>query len=123
MKYMIADLVLKNANVYTMDQALDRATGIAIKHQKIIFVGDEEDLKDYIGESTKIVDIKGKMVLPGFIDAHAHPVMTAFLSHSAMFDMDMKVEDVANTLKKHIEENPDYEAYIGIAYNETNMDP
>ena len=120
---MIADLVLKNANVYTMDQDMNTATGIAIKQQKIIFVGDEEDLKDYIGEYTKIVDIKGKMVLPGFIDAHAHPVMTAFLSHSAMFDMDMKVEDVVNMLKKHIEENPDDEAYIGIAYNESIMDP
>ncbi len=123
MKYMIADLVLKNANVYTMDQAMNRATGIAIKQQKIVFVGDEEDLEEYIGESTKVVDVNGKMVLPGFIDAHAHPIMTSFLSHSAMFNMDMKVEDVLDKLKNHIEENPEDQAYIGLAYPETNIDP
>lgn len=120
---MTADLVLKNANAYTMDKEMNKASGIAIKNQKIIYVGDEVNLKDYIGQSTKIIDVKGKMLLPGFIDAHAHPLIMALFSDSAVFDMDMGIDDVIGVLKKFIEEEPSKEVYLGIAYPETNMDP
>ena len=67
-----ADLVIKNANIYTINKKQPQAEAIAIQHNKIIFVGSEQGAKKYIGSKTEIIDAKGKTVLPGFIEGHGH---------------------------------------------------
>lgn len=67
-----ADLMVINANVRTMDEKLPRAQSIVVSNNKIIFVGKDSETKKFIGEKTKIIDAKGKLVLPGFNDAHTH---------------------------------------------------
>jgi len=67
-----ADLVIKNANIYTINKKQPKAEAIAIQHNKIIFVGSEQGAKKYIGSKTEIIDAKGKTVLPGFIEGHGH---------------------------------------------------
>lgn len=69
-----ADLVLKNARIYTVDTALPWASSLAIDGGKIAAVGSDEQVAALIGESTRVVDLGGKLVLPGFHDVHAHPV-------------------------------------------------
>jgi predicted amidohydrolase YtcJ len=68
-----AELVLRNANVLTVDAKNSRATALAIADGKVLAVGSEEDVQGHIGPRTRVVDLKGKTVTPGFIDAHAHP--------------------------------------------------
>ena len=67
-----ADLVIKNANIYTINKKQPKAEAIAIQHNKIIFVGSEQGAKKYIVSKTEIIDAKGKTVLPGFIEGHGH---------------------------------------------------
>jgi len=69
---MNADMVLINANVITMSKEETKAQGVAIKNGKIIEVGANTHVKRLVGRSTKIIDLHGKTVVPGFIDAHAH---------------------------------------------------
>jgi predicted amidohydrolase YtcJ len=69
-----ADLVIKNARIYTVDPASPWATSLAIDGGKIAAVGIDEQVAPYIGEKTRVVDLGGKLVLPGFHDVHAHPV-------------------------------------------------
>ncbi|MDQ7816517.1 MAG: amidohydrolase [Melioribacteraceae bacterium] len=67
-----ADLVLINGVIATMDDSSPSAEAIAIKGNKILFVGSTEDAEMYIGDSTEVIDLKGKFVMPGFIESHAH---------------------------------------------------
>lgn len=65
-----ADLIVYNAHIYTMDSALTQATAMAIKDGKIIAVGTDNELKNF--EAKEKIDLDGKFVYPGFIDAHCH---------------------------------------------------
>lgn len=67
-----ADLIVKNADVRTMDDKRPRAQSIAVAENKIILVGQDSDTKKFVGANTKIIDAKGRLVLPGFNDAHVH---------------------------------------------------
>ena len=67
-----ADLVVTNAVVRTMDEKLPLAQSIAVAGNKIIFVGKDSETKKFIGAQTKVIDAKGRLVLPGFNDAHVH---------------------------------------------------
>ncbi len=67
-----ADLVLSNANVITVDAEDSVAEAIAVKGDKIAKVGTTEKVKDFVGKRTKVMDLNGKTVLPGFIEPHNH---------------------------------------------------
>ena len=67
-----ADIVFKNGNVYTVNERQPRAEAIAIKGNKIIFVGSNRAAKAYEGNATRVIDLQGKTVVPGLTDAHYH---------------------------------------------------
>lgn len=69
-----ADLVFRNGSIYTVDINRSWAKAIAIKGDRIVFVGSDEDAAGFIGSSTRVVDLQGKMVLPGLQDIHIHPI-------------------------------------------------
>lgn len=69
---MRADLVLKNAGVITMDPARPRAELVAIRGDKILRVGGNDELEAVSGAKTRVIDCRGKTVVPGFNDAHCH---------------------------------------------------
>lgn len=66
------DLVLINANIITVNPNHPSASSIAISNGKLIYVGDSSGIKNYIGDDTEVLDLNGKTVTPGFIEAHAH---------------------------------------------------
>ncbi len=72
-----ADLVLANAFVYTVDADRSVAEAVAIRENKIVFVGDGEEVEAFIGSDTQVRDLAGKMVLPGLHDTHLHPLWIA----------------------------------------------
>lgn len=67
-----ADLVIHQANVYTVDPAQPSAEAVAIKDGKILFVGSNEAVKAYIGPKTETIDAEGKFLMPGLIEGHGH---------------------------------------------------
>jgi predicted amidohydrolase YtcJ len=69
-----ADLVLTGGNIYTVDPAQSTATALAVKDGKIVFVGSAAAAKRWIGPQTKTEQLGGRLVLPGLIDAHIHPL-------------------------------------------------
>ena len=68
----VADLLLVNADVVTVDDALPRAEAVAIKGDLILAVGTSEALSRHRGEHTEVIDLQGRMVIPGFIEGHGH---------------------------------------------------
>ena len=67
-----AGLVLKNGFVYTVDGRRTVAAAVAVRDGRIILVGSDRDAAKYIGSGTSVIDLRGRMVLPGFIDSHCH---------------------------------------------------
>jgi predicted amidohydrolase YtcJ len=67
-----ADLVIRHANIHTMEDKNPRATALAVKEDKILWVGDDQNAEQYIGAQTRVVDAGGRLLLPGFIDSHFH---------------------------------------------------
>jgi len=69
----IADTILINGKVITVDNNFSLVEAIAIKGDKIIAVGTNSEIEKYSNAGTKVIDVKGKAVIPGIIDAHCHP--------------------------------------------------
>jgi len=67
-----ADLVVRHANIHTMDEKNPRATALAVKGDKILWIGDDKDAEQYVADKTRVVDAGGRLLLPGFIDSHFH---------------------------------------------------
>jgi predicted amidohydrolase YtcJ len=72
-QYQPADLVLLNARVWTLDEARPEAEAVAIRGNRLVRVGTNEEVKGLVGEGvTRILNLRGRLVLPGFIDNHTH---------------------------------------------------
>jgi len=69
---MDVDLILVNGNVYTVNKKQPRAEAIAVRDQRIVFVGSNQDARKFRGDKTRIIDLGGKTVVPGFTDSHCH---------------------------------------------------
>jgi len=69
-----ADLLLSGAAVYTMDPVRSWAEAVAVREGRIVFVGTARDAQAWRGPRTRVVELPGRMILPGFHDAHVHPV-------------------------------------------------
>jgi predicted amidohydrolase YtcJ len=67
-----ADRILRHGAVYTMDAARSWAEAVAIADGRILYAGPDSGAAKLAGPSTKIIDLRGRMVLPGFHDSHTH---------------------------------------------------
>ncbi len=83
-----ADVVFKNGNIYTVNDRQPRAEAIAVKGDRIIFVGSNLSAQRFVGTATRVVDLQGKTVLPGFTDSHQH------LSGVGMREMTLNLEGI-----------------------------
>ncbi|EJN33816.1 putative TIM-barrel fold metal-dependent hydrolase [Pseudomonas sp. GM78] len=68
-----ADMVMRNGYVYTVDGQDSVQQAVAVRGGKIVYVGSDEGAASYIGTRTQLIDLAGRMLMPGFIDAHMHP--------------------------------------------------
>ena len=68
------DLVLTGGHVHTVDPARPRAEAVAIRGERIVAVGSAADVRPLIGPSTRVIDLRGRLLVPGFQDAHVHPI-------------------------------------------------
>ena len=97
-----ADAVYKNGFVYTADGPRSRAQAFAIRDGKFLKVGSNDDMKSLTGKDTRVVDLKGQMVMPGLIDSHIHAVRGALTSLGVVFDPTASIDDVKAAVKKYI---------------------
>ena len=72
LKVAPADLVLKNGNIYTVNDTRPHADAVAVKGDRIVFVGSNAEAQKYVGKNTRVVDLQGNTVVPGMTDAHCH---------------------------------------------------
>jgi len=93
---LTADLVIRNAKVHTVDPAQPEAQGVAIRADRIVAVGSDEQVSAWIGPQTTVLDAHGVSVLPGFNDAHVHFAGGSLqLSRVQLFDITTREEFVS----------------------------
>ena len=68
----MADLVLRGGKIVTVDERNTIVQALAARDGKIIFVGDEQQAAKFIGPETQVIDLGGKLAIPGFIEGHGH---------------------------------------------------
>ena len=67
-----ADLILINGRIWTVNPAAPRAEGVACAGGRIVAVGTSAEIRTWAGPKTTVIDLAGKLVLPGFNDSHVH---------------------------------------------------
>src|SRR5215213_8498294 len=83
-----ADTVFLGGSVMTMDPATPTAAAVAVAAGRIAAVGDDRSILELVGPRTRRVDLAGRTLLPGFIDAHCHPVLAGVeLGRCALNDL------------------------------------
>jgi predicted amidohydrolase YtcJ len=115
---MWADLVLVGANVLTMNPSQPTAKAIAIKDDKIMHVGTNDEMKAWIGEDTKVLSLKGTTVVPGFIDTHIHVAdFGRLLKWIDLTSVD-SIKEMQETLSKRAQKTPEGKWILGRGWNE-----
>jgi predicted amidohydrolase YtcJ len=114
-----ADTVFKNGYVYTVTPGARVAHAVAVKDGRIVYVGSDEGASAFVGPSTKVVKLGGKMMLPGFIDAHAHAGMTASALYSALLYGLTSVDDYVAAVKTFADANTDLTWVRGQGWSNT----
>jgi len=109
-----ADTVLLDGFVYTMEQDPVDTEAVAIRDGTIMAVGTSEALRKLCGKSTRVVDLNGRMVMPGLIDAHCHPTKGAIADlFACKFEFAATPDEIARILTDCVANNPDVECLIG----------
>ena len=106
----VADMIIKNAKIFTSDKSTPQATALVVKDGKFVYVGDEAGLAEYEGEVT---DMGGKFIIPGIIDSHMHitiPVGYEYAPMGERIEPNGKVEAL-EIMAKYIKDNPGEERY------------
>ncbi|MDH5706925.1 MAG: amidohydrolase family protein, partial [Candidatus Aminicenantes bacterium] len=67
-----AEMVVINGKIFTVSEKNPEVQAVAVKDGKILALGTDEEVKKHIGPSTRVLNVEGKLVVPGFIDAHCH---------------------------------------------------
>ena len=101
-----ADFALINGQIHTMDSDGTVAEAMGIEGDEIVYVGDAEGLKNVIGLGTKVVDLEGAMVLPGFIDAHTHIFAGGLIMKGVDLQSD-NAEEVLSRIETFVTETED----------------
>lgn len=112
-----ADLVLTNATFQTMVSEDDTAEAVAITGGELVYVGDAAGVEAFIGDNTKVMDLGGKYVTPGFIDGHIHAPGVALTEETeiGLMSYGADLEAYKTAVTEFIEAHPDYEVYLGNA--------
>jgi predicted amidohydrolase YtcJ len=105
-----AELVLDNGRIYTLDSEQPWAEAVAIREGRFVFVGGNEEAAAYVGENTQVIDLGGKMAMPGINDTHSHPWQGGVkLLYQCNFPFSATPDEIAVIVKGCVSANPDAE--------------
>ncbi|HKP81542.1 MAG TPA: amidohydrolase [Pyrinomonadaceae bacterium] len=118
-----ADIVFKNGNVYTANDKAPKAQAIAVKEDKIVFVGTNAAAQKYVGPNTRVVDLKGNTVLPGFTDSHQHLSGVGQREMTLNLEGTTSLEDFLAKVKERVDQAKPGEWVTGRGWIETHWKP
>ena len=116
------DLILYNGNILTVNDKEPRGQAVAIARDRFLAVGTDADVLNLASPASKKIDLGGKTVTPGFIDAHSHPA-EAGLMHLRMVDCDLRsISAIQAALRERAAKTPRGEWVLGFKYDDTKTE-
>jgi predicted amidohydrolase YtcJ len=116
------DLILHNGHVVTVNPAEPTAEAVAIARGRFFAVGKNADVLNLAAPGVRKIDLGGKTVLPGFIDAHSHPAQ-AGLMHLRMVDCDLRsISAIQMALRERAAKTPPGDWVLGFKYDDTKTE-
>ncbi len=112
-----ADLVFVNGPAYTVDAVRSIAHAVAVKDGRIVAVGSDDDVRPLIGSRTETVDLSGRLLLPGFQDAHAHPVASGVDMLQCDLTDAYSVEAYERIIREYADDHPDDAWIVGSGWS------
>src|SRR5436305_13302742 len=113
------ELILHNANVVTIDDRMPRAQAVAIADGKFLAVGTNEQVLSLGTARTKKMDVGGKTIIPGFIDAHSHPAIAGRM-HLRQVDCDLRsIGAIQSAIRERAAKSAPGEWVLGFKYDDT----
>ncbi|MFL6583702.1 MAG: amidohydrolase [Chthoniobacterales bacterium] len=113
------ELILHNANVVTIDDRMPRAQAVAIADGKFLAVGTNEQVLSLGTARTKKMDVGGKTIVPGFIDAHSHPAIAGRM-HLRQVDCDLRtIGAIQSAIRERAAKSAPGEWVLGFKYDDT----
>ena len=115
----VAHTIITNARVFTADSANPTAHAVAIKGNKILFVGNNIEASAFRGSATRVIDAGGRTVMPGFIDSHFHLMYGSLNLDGMQLEPVSNFQDLTRVVLEYASENPDlpWLAGTGLRYN------
>jgi predicted amidohydrolase YtcJ len=104
-----ADIVFLNGQIETLNQRQPKANAVAVKNEKFIAIGSDQKIKSFIGPDTKVVNLNQQLVVPGFVDAHTHPMETIWLKEvwvDARYPGTPSVKQALENIAKRVQSTP-----------------
>ncbi len=108
-----ADLVFRGGLVYTLDPLLPRADGAAVRDGRIVYVGSADGVEPFVGPSTEVVELAGRMLLPGFHDTHVHPISGGMESARCDLSQAETLSQLEVLVAQCAAQGPDGEWFLG----------
>ena len=108
-----ADLVLTRGRVHTVDRARPTAEAVAVRGERIVAVGPARDIATHIGRGTRVVDVAGCLVLPGFQDAHVHPISSGVENLQCELNSVRGRDAVLAAIRTYVASHPDEPWLLG----------
>ncbi|HAF14100.1 MAG TPA: amidohydrolase [Blastocatellia bacterium] len=118
-----ADLVFNNGNIYTVNEARPKAEAVAIKGDRIVFVGSNREAQTYVGRDTRVIDLNGKTMVPGMTDAHHHLSGVGFREMTLNLEGVNSLEDFLAKVKARVDMTGPGEWVSGRGWIETFWTP
>src|SRR6185295_13197788 len=118
-----ADIVFKNGNIYTANEKQAHAAAIAVKGDRIVFVGSNADAQKYVGKATRVIDLNGKTVLPGLTDAHCHLIGIGQREMTLNLEGITNLQDFLAKVKARVDQAKPGEWVTGRGWIETFWQP
>ena len=94
-----ADLILRNGKIVTVDRDFSTWPALAIKGERLLKVGREDDVMTTKGPNTRVIDLEGKTVVPGLIDSHVHPTDACMIEFDHPIPDMETIQDVLDYIK------------------------
>lgn len=104
-----ADLVVMNAEVLTVDSEFSVAEAVAVHDSVFVAVGSNDDVEEYIGERTRVIDAEGKTVIPGLIESHSHATSVVRREYATPHPYEQleSIGDIQRWLREQAEQTPE----------------
>ncbi len=117
----VADYAFINGKVYTLEPKVPWAQAVAVQGDRIVAVGRNRAVQKWVGPGTQVIDLAGRMLLPGFIDGHNHFLSGAFAKRGIRLKGTRNREELLGRIGDDIRAHPERTLYVGYGWDEEMM--